>query len=438
MLPLLNYVGAVVFPSEEIISQIENIIISFLSQSRPIAKSKIFSSVENGGLGIPKVIDFLRSLDILMYKKSLSIVDTWALEIKNTRCQANDPFYFNEKLDKNINPILSRIIESYIIFSNSFWLNHDNIKDMRIFKNNFFCNSEKQIVSRAIFTETTWVRYENDIKSICFGDLLNIDNICLDYRNFNIKSKVNFNYMEFLRLRGFVQHNIALYRCKLSKPQTKISSLFLKPKVKSKHFRYFLSNDDQRIEKCKSYLNRYNWAKIREFDIERERKWQKVWTFSFLPINIREFAFRSINNYNYFNANISNFRLESPECTLCKLDRNLPAPRETTQHFFLDCPVTTNFTTNYFTEFLQNMEFNFDSSWLLVGVPKTLTSNIINVVNIEITLVLFFIFQSRLKKKLPLNSNLLEFISFQRKFLFKNKNYKLGYEKLTTFQFDPG
>ena len=94
MLPLLNYVGAVVFPSEDIILQIENLIISFLCQSRPIAKSKIFSSVENGGLGIPKVIDFLRSLDILMYKKSLSIVDTWALEIKNTRCQAWQMIHF--------------------------------------------------------------------------------------------------------------------------------------------------------------------------------------------------------------------------------------------------------------------------------------------------------------------------------------------------------
>ena len=88
-----------------------------------------------------------------MYKKSLSIVDTWSSELKNTRCQANDPFYFNENLDKNINPILSRIIESYTIFSNSFLLKHDNIKDMKFFKNNFFCNNEKQIVSRAIYTE---------------------------------------------------------------------------------------------------------------------------------------------------------------------------------------------------------------------------------------------------------------------------------------------
>ena len=244
--------------------------------------------------------------------------------------------------------------------------------------------------------------------------------------------------MEYLRLRGFVQHNIAIYRCKLSKPQTKISSLFLKPKVKSKHFRYFLSNDDQRIEKCKSYLNRYNWAKIREFDIERERKWQKVWTLSFIPINIREFSFKSINNYNYFNANISNFRPESPDCTLCILDRNLPAPKETAQHFYLDCPVTTDITTNYFTDFLHNIQLNFDASWLLVGVPKTLTSKMITVLNIEIILVLYFIFQSRLKKKLPLNSNILEFISFQRKFLLKNKQYKQGYEKLTTIQFDPG
>ena len=50
----------------------------------------------------------------------------------------------------------------------------------------------KKIVSRAIFTETTWVRYENKIKLICFEDLLNTDNVCLDYRNFKLKAKHNF------------------------------------------------------------------------------------------------------------------------------------------------------------------------------------------------------------------------------------------------------
>ncbi len=44
ILPLLNYVGVVIFPSEDVIMQIENIIISFLCQSRPISKPKFFSS----------------------------------------------------------------------------------------------------------------------------------------------------------------------------------------------------------------------------------------------------------------------------------------------------------------------------------------------------------------------------------------------------------
>ncbi|MCP4054617.1 MAG: reverse transcriptase family protein, partial [Mesoflavibacter sp.] len=437
ILPLLNYVGVVIFPSEDIVMQIENIIISFLCQSRPIAKAKIFSSIENGGLGIPKVVDFLRSLDILIYKKSLSIVDTWSLELKNTRCQPNDPFYFYENLDKRNSPILFRIIESFQFFSNSFWLNHNNIKDMRIFKNKLFCNSEKQMLTRAIFTETTWLRYENEIKSICFGDVLNTENVCLDYRNFKLKSNANFNYMEYLRLRGFVQHNITIYSNKLSKPQTKISSILLKPNVKSKHFRQFLTIDDQKLEKCKSYLKRYNWAELEELDLERERNWQKVWTFCFLPINIREFSFRSVNNYNYFNANISYFRQESPECTLCRLDKYLPAPRETAKHFYIDCPVTTNITTNYFTNFLQHTEQNFDKSWMLLGVPKTLNKKFTLILNIEIILVTFFLFQSRLKKKIPLISNLYDFINFQRKFLIKNKNYKIGYEK-SILQFDPG
>ncbi|MCP4054422.1 MAG: hypothetical protein GY739_15455, partial [Mesoflavibacter sp.] len=186
-----------------------------------------------------------------------------------------------------------------------------------------------------------------------------------------------------------------------------------------------------------SYLKRYNWAELEELDLERERNWQKVWTFCFLPINIREFSFRSVNNYNYFNANISYFRQESPECTLCRLDKNLPAPRETAKHFYIDCPVTTNITTNYFTSFLQHTEQNFDKSWLLLGVPKTLNKKFTLILNIEIILVTFFLFQSRLKKKIPLISNLYDFINFQRKFLIKNKNYKIGYEK-SILQFDPG
>ena len=116
-------------------------------------------------------------------------------------------------------PFYSELLSHINFFSNSFWLNHNNIKDMRIFKNILFCNSEKQMLTRAIFTETTWLRYENKIKSICFGDLLNTENVCLDYRNFNLKSNANFNYMEFLRLRGFVQHNITIYRNKISKPK---------------------------------------------------------------------------------------------------------------------------------------------------------------------------------------------------------------------------
>ena len=74
---------------------------------------------------------------------------------------------------------------------------------------------------------------------------------------------------------------------------------------------------------------------------------------------------------------------------------------------------------------------------MLLGAPRTLTKNYAKVLNIEIILVAFFLFQSRLKKKLPLTSNLYDFISFQRKFLIKNKQYKVGYEK-SILQFDPG
>ena len=117
------------------VEQIENIIISFINTNRPVAKSKIFSSTENCGLGTPKIRDLLDSLDVLLYKKSLSINDSWSLEIKNTRNHINNPYYFNENLNPQLNPILNRVIRSFVKFCNAFWINHNNIKDIRIFKN---------------------------------------------------------------------------------------------------------------------------------------------------------------------------------------------------------------------------------------------------------------------------------------------------------------
>lgn len=438
ILPQINYVGSVITPTNNDIEQIENIIISFINTNRPIAKSKIFSSTDNCGLGIPKIRDLLDSLDVLLYKKSLSINDSWSLEIKNTRNHINDPYYFNENLNPRLNPILNRIIMSFVKFCNAFWINHNNIKDIRIFNNPYFLNAEKLPITRAMFTETSWRRFQNDIRRLKFEDVLTNDNRCLSYETFKNNTLINLNWMEYIRLRSFILQNINLYKHKLACPQNKIEDIMSKPNFKSKNFRKYLTTDNQEIKKCVSTVNRYKWASATEIDVKREISWTKTWTLSFIPIEMRDFSFKSINNYLYFNGHISHFSNEvSPACTFCILEKRLPAPKETIKHFFIDCPTTGYFTNNHFDSLLSNYNIEFSADWLLLGSPSTLPKYLNFILNIEILLISCFLFQMRVKNKTPLSINFKAYSEWNRKLFLKYTYYNDSYQKFSN-PFDPG
>ena len=439
ILPQLNYVGSVISPTITEIEQIENIIISFINTNRPIAKSKIFSSTDNCGLGIPKIRDLLDSLDVLLYKKSLHINDSWSLELKNTRNHVNDPYYFNKNLDPLFNPILNRVLKSFTKFCNSFWVNHNNIKDIRIFNNPLFLNAEKMPITQAMFTETSWRRFENNIKILKFEDVLSNENKCLSYEIFKDRTQINLTWMEYnIRLRSHILKNIDLYKHKLSSPQNKIEDIMSKPNYKSKHFRKYLALDNQDIKKCVSSTNRHKWASTEEIDINREITWTKTWTFSFIPIEMRDFSFKSVNNYLYFNGQISHFSNEvSPECTFCILNKRLPAPKETIKHFFLDCPTTNSFTIEHFSSFLSNFNLHFSINWLLLGSPSNIPKYLSFIINIEILIISCFLFQMRLKKKQPLTVNFKAYSEWNRKLLKKNSYYDKSFQKFLN-PFDPG
>ena len=137
ILPQLNYVGSICTPSNDIINIIEDIITKFINYNSNISKEKIFSPTNQGGLGIPQVAVFLKSLDILLFKKSLQINDTWPKEIQNCALVYDNPLYFIDNLNKKTNPVLHRIISSFISFQFEFWVRGENLRDMRIFQNKY-------------------------------------------------------------------------------------------------------------------------------------------------------------------------------------------------------------------------------------------------------------------------------------------------------------
>ena len=435
ILAQLNYVGSVLNPSERNIITIENLILSFLNQNCKISKEKLFSPIEQGGFGLPNVRCFLKSLDLLMYKKSLSINDTWATEMQN--CALNDQFYFIENIDRNSSPILHRIIHSVIDFQTIFWIKNKNLRDMRIFGNIHFVNHELIMISREIFTLPTWARFNDKIKSLKFKDVINNNNQFLNFYDFRLSTEIDLSLNEYFRLQSICRFSIEKYRNNLGGKQSSLESIFRKQNVKSKYFRTFIEREKFHIDKTTTTKNRYLWANF-DIDIERELRWQKMWSLSFLPMEIKNFAFRLLNNQHKLNSHRFYYtENQSQECTLCNLANIRPSQKESLKHFFIDCNVTENFARNYFDKFFEHLPINFDSNWFFLGSPLLINQKVTFIINIELILVSFFILKCRNKKILPVARNLEHFILLNRNLLKRSAKYKKFFSIFSN-PYDPG
>ena len=67
--------------------------------------------------------------------------------------------------------------------------------------------------------------------------------------------------------------------------------------------------------------------------------------------------------------------------------------------------------------------------WLLIGGPTFLNFKILNVVNIELMYVNFFLYRSRLSKKLPTIRDFKFYMSWNRALLLRNSYYAQGFAK---------
>ena len=434
--PQLNYIGSVLNVPDLFLNNVEELVINFLNQGTPIAKSKIFTPVSKGGLGLTKPRVFLKSLDLLLFKKSLKIKDSWSSELRHATLSFNDKFYYTNNCDPNLNPILHRIISSYKEFSTSYWLNHSNILDMRIYDNPIFTDALNNRFNKTLFTNHTWERFGEIFSTLRVVDIINDEYKCLDRETFQFKNNLVINVMEFFRISSIFRYSLNKLSSKIEEPYLSLDDFFKKKNLKSKNFRKYLLSDDIDITKIYTTKNRYTWTDNRVVDVEREKKWLNVWNHSFLPIQIREFGFKHLNNTNKLNSHYAKLNHNiSPTCTFCEQSKLFPAQRETIKHFFIDCPTSISLANFHFNDNFKVLNFNFSMENLLIGAPSHLPDFVIFILNIEILMINFFLYNCARKKKIPLMMNLTCFITNYRKLFLKNGCYSRKFSKII---FDPG
>ncbi len=78
ILPQLNYVAAIMTPDDQQVNQIEKAMESFVTKGFSIAKERLYLPVNEGGLGMFKLLDFIRGLQCNWFKRCHNLVnDNW-------------------------------------------------------------------------------------------------------------------------------------------------------------------------------------------------------------------------------------------------------------------------------------------------------------------------------------------------------------------------
>ena len=236
-----------------------------------------------------------------------------------------------------------------------------------------------------------------------------------------------------MRLGLIITHNVEKYQDKLECEQTSIQNYFSKPFLRSKNFREFFNPPKPDITKINTVKNRYAWVQKPQVEFAREVVWFRTWSLSYINIDVRGFAMIFLNNGLKLNSHISKFDAsQNKNCTFCSLSQRFnPAPSERLRHFFYYCPISSEFAEEYFNNFLENLPIiTFNMQWLLIGAPSYINFKLLNAINIELMFVNYFLYRSRLAKKLPTIRDFKFFMGWNRSILLKNKHYAQGYSKL--------
>ena len=72
------------------------------------------------------------------------------------------------------------------------------------------------------------------------------------------------------------------------------------------------------------------------------------------------------------------------------------------KRLFINCPTTVELVSDHFRIFLENTNVQFNQQFMLLGTPNNITETLASLLNIEILIISLFLFNSRLKNKIPL------------------------------------
>ena len=432
----LSYLGSILTPPDYFFEQFTDLIVRFLKHAAKVARDRIFIDCKEGGLGLVDPRIFVLSLQVNMFMRGFKTKDWWGNELRSFLFEKSLPHSINfNNLTPRLNPILHILAKAFYTFAKGFFKHNGNIKSLQVFGNDFYTNFA---IDSNFFDQRTWNRIKDTFVLIKYGHIVDQNANLVDFNTFLARTGCNLPYPDFLRVADFITPTLNAEKLNFSKKNVPISTILNRTKLKSKIFRPFLSVSRFKISNCRPSKSRNLWSE-NVLDPQRESRFFLSWTKSFVPMNIREFAFKFLNNFLHLNANRARM-LQNENLAKCYFCENHPVglmqiiPHENYRHFFLQCRTSDEVLRVYFRDFLDRGSFQWfiwNRNLMLLGAPSFLENERALVLNLELILAAFFLFQCKLRKLCPSINKLKEHCEFYREIFLFAPAYKRGFNRWT-------
>jgi hypothetical protein len=422
MLPLFNYFATVISFEAEVLSQIEKKIEKFVTGGLNISKDKIYSAVDKGGINLFNLADFAMCLQAFWIKRASKLThDNWRRQLINLNPAGVTAITTPDTV--NCGPILKGILTNFIAFRNAYGTAYNNFIAVPVlYNNNFFFKrgGEQFLLTREFFFDNG---AESKRLDALTWSMLTNNYVFFGFRKTNNALGLNLSYEKYIILK-------AVYESARKKffddgeRSVAIGAFFAGIKKGSKRLRLMLSKSKSKSLKNKCPIKKYSeTAGVAPPDAFVSRKLNARWNSSYYGSELRTFLFKLHHNTLGINSRVHHFNADrASTCTFCVLSKNLPAERETIQHFFWHCPTTNKSINQLLTG---TVNFAVGQSSFFTGTDSNGQFN--EVLCIIFDIIKFILWLHKIRRHLPTTHSITsDFYYFMGHVTGTNKKIELA------------
>jgi len=364
LLPQINYIASVLTPSDEIIDELSQAMVKFVTRGFSIGKSRLYSPPAQGGLGLFDLKKFICALQCAWIKRANTCNDNWKVTIKGVNGSALDCHLL---IKENYGIGIQNIIESYIKFREAFYSTGNNFQLEKIFRNSNFGYGRTMInkFDDEFFGAGLVADHGVELNSLTWKQLC-VNNEFIRFDDFSLFAGFEIDNRRYNQLKNCFQNLLKRFGGGDEEPVS-IETFFRKIKKGSKFFRKIIMNNSIKSNFYKTNQTVKSFCKSAGVPSENEEIWARslgIWNTFCYPNRFKTFLFKYYSNILGTGNRVAHFNQNTdPACVFCVKTPNFPAPLESFAHLFFDCPETEKFlkTSSVNTLMVKLQERNFST-----------------------------------------------------------------------------